>query len=95
MGIGDAIRQKKLLSFTYDGYARVVEPHTYGRDKKGELMLRAFQIQGGSKSNDPFEWKVFCERDMRNVRVLDQHFTTPRPGYRRGDRLFTQILAEL
>ena len=95
MSIDTAIRDKKLLSFTYDGYSRVVEPHAYGRDRKGDLMLRAFQVQGGSKSNNPVDWKVFCEHDMRTVQVLNQHFASPRPGYKRGDKLFAHIIAEL
>jgi len=38
MQIKTAIQNKQLLSFVYDGYPRVVEPHTYGLDKKGQLV---------------------------------------------------------
>jgi hypothetical protein len=55
--IADAIRTKKVLSLTYDGIARVVEPHAYGKPKKGvnvlflrsktgrHLALNSFQIK--------------------------------------------------
>lgn len=35
MSIADAIRTRKLLQFSYDGYPRTVEPHTYGIDVEG------------------------------------------------------------
>jgi len=34
MDIEFAIQHKQLLSFSYGGYPRVVEPHTYGTDLK-------------------------------------------------------------
>ena len=50
MTISSAIHDRHLLSFTYDGFPRVVEPHCYGTDKKGHPALRAYQVQGGSEA---------------------------------------------
>ena len=33
MEISRAITEKRLLTFSYDGFQRTVEPHTYGVDK--------------------------------------------------------------
>ncbi len=41
MPIAEAIRTQHLLIFSYDGYMRTVEPHTYGADQKDHRALRA------------------------------------------------------
>ena len=48
MPIAAAIQARRLLHFTYDGFRRTVEPHTYGTDRKGHKALRAYQVGGGS-----------------------------------------------
>ncbi len=37
-----AVAEKRVLKFTDDGEARVVEPHAYGRGVKGDDLLRAW-----------------------------------------------------
>jgi len=93
--ICSAIEDLKLISFSYRGYSRVVEPHTYGEDKKGHSALRAFQVQGGSKSARVPDWKIFRGDDMNGVTVLQETFAGPRDGYRKGDPLFSTIYCEL
>jgi hypothetical protein len=95
MSIPTAIANLKLLSFTYEGYSRVVEPHTYGIDAKGHRALRAYQVSGGSSSGTPEGWRMFHEREMRNVTVLAEGFSGPRPKYKRGDSQFRSIVAQL
>lgn len=41
-----AIVEKRVLKFTYDGQARVVEPHAYGRGVKGDDLLKGWQTNG-------------------------------------------------
>lgn len=41
VSIATAIQGRNLLSFMYDGYRRMVEPHTCGMDTKGHMALRA------------------------------------------------------
>ena len=54
-----AINNCELLSFTYDGYARIVEPHAYGVTTAGKEILRAYQIEGGHASNHNQPWHLF------------------------------------
>jgi hypothetical protein len=82
MPVKSAIQNKSLLGFTYDGFARVVEPHTYGVDSKGH---------GG----EYIGWKMFHTSEMRQVSVLPEHFIDPRPKYKRGDSAFSTIHAQL
>lgn len=36
----DAVQNKRVLSFVYDGLARTVEPHAVGRSTAGNDVLR-------------------------------------------------------
>lgn len=95
MSIATAIQRRNLLSFIYDGFRRSVEPHTYGMDTKGHMALRAYQVGGGSDSGEYVGWKLFHVHEMLNVSVQPQAFAGPRPGYKRGDKAFTSIRAQL
>lgn len=95
MNIADAIGHRHLLTFRYDGFLRVVEPHTYGTDRKGNEALRAYQVSGGSDSGESIGWKIFHVSDMRGLSTLTDSFSGPRPGYKRGDRAFAIIRAQL
>ena len=44
-----AIEGRRLVSFWYDPGVRVVEPHALGYGSDGQLLLRAFQIEGASE----------------------------------------------
>jgi len=93
--ISQAIVNKQLLSFTYHGYPRVIEPHAYGMSRAGNDVLRCYQIRGGSESGDPVDWKLMTTKDIVGLTILDESFSGPRPGYRRGDRGMTRIYCEL
>ena len=95
MTIASAIRNRQLLSFSYDGFARVVEPHTYGIDGKGHYAVRAYQVRGGSESGEFVGWKLFHVSDMHQLSVIAEHFFGARPKYKRGDKAFSTINAEL
>ena len=91
----EAIRSKRLLAFVYHGTLRIIEPHTYGRDKWRREMLCAFQVQGVGRSGDAHGWRTFVVDEMVDARLETQHFEHPRPEYCRDDRAFTEIVAQL
>lgn len=95
MNITSAINERHLLSFTYHGFQRVVEPHCFGIDKKGHPALRAFQIQGGSESGEQAGWKLFHASEMRQITVLAAKFAAPRQGYKRDDKDFMRIETQI
>ena len=95
MNIASAIRNRQLLSFTYDGYSRIVEPHCYGTDKKGHSALRAYQVSGGSESGEYVGWKLFHTNETNHFVILPMHFPGPRPGYTRNDSAFVSIQVQL
>ena len=93
--IGEAIKQKRLLRFNYHGHERVVEPHTYGLDLKGQEALCAYQVGGSSASGQLRGWKTFNVTDLQGLTQLDETFRTPRPEYKKNDGGFQAIFAEL
>ncbi len=44
-----AIKEKRILSFAYNGHARIAEPHIYGISD-GVHQLLGYQIRGSSSS---------------------------------------------
>jgi len=90
-----AIQSRELLSFSYDGFSRIVEPHTYGVDTKGNSALRAYQVRGGSESGEYVGWKIFLIGNIRQLSATQQHFPGPRPQYKRSDSAFNSIYAQL
>lgn len=95
MSIASAIQNRNLLSFTYEGFAREVEPHCLGIDKKGHPALRAYQVAGGSESGEYVGWKMFHVNGIQNLQVLNKTFQQPRQGYKRGDKDMQQIQAQV
>ena len=48
--IRQAIRERKLLEFSYHSLPRIVEPMRLGQVNRGKWELRALQISGKSSS---------------------------------------------
>ena len=91
-----AIAERRAISLDYSPGSRTIEPCAYGVSADGHFLLRAFQTSGASASEEHIDWKLFRVDRIRSLRLLDQQFAGPRPGYRRGDRAMTRgVLAQL
>ncbi len=93
--ITKAIENKKLLEFKYQGFYRVVEPHTFGVFSNGNELLIAFQIDGESKSRRPPFWSNFQVTEIEDLFIMDDSFLEQRDGYKRGDKRFKAIFSQL
>lgn len=93
--ICEAIQNKSIVEFNYDGFHRTVEPHCHGLTLKGNSALRAYQTGGGSKSGSVPSWRMFKLDEATNIRVLKDTFTGPRSGYKKGDKGMSKIYCEL
>jgi hypothetical protein len=85
-----ALAEKRLLAFTYNGRARVVEPQCYGIGARGTELLRAFQRRGGPRMEP-----LFDVAKMDALTVLPDRFERPGPHYRQGDSAMKTIYAQL
>jgi hypothetical protein len=75
--IRQAIGQKRLLRFVYQGKNRVVEPHDYGI-YKGSVKLLAFQIGGSSSGRIP-NWRWIEVDQIADIELLQKTFPGGRP----------------
>ena len=93
--ICSAIDNLQLVSFSYHGYPRVVEPHTFGVDSRDHYALRAYQVRGGSRSGRVPDWRFFHSAEMFSVTVLSESFSGARLGYKKDDKAFATIRCQL
>jgi predicted DNA-binding transcriptional regulator YafY len=78
------IRECRLLQFNYDGETRVVEPHQLAYNKKDNIALSAYWVHGYSESGDTSNrWRDYLVDKLSAIVVLDEHFSGPRPDYKR------------
>jgi len=89
----DAINNKILIEFDYDGETRIVEPHCYGVTSKGNDAIRAYQVDGYSSSGK-MGWKLYDLAKAYNLNVLGEEFET-RDDYKKGDKGMTKIYCEI
>lgn len=83
--IADAIRCARKLRVHYLPGLRTIEPHAMGYSKDGKSLLKAYQTEGASASGEHRHWKLFRLDRMGSAQVIDETFSGPREGYKRGD----------
>lgn len=90
-----AIAEKRLLSFTYEGFNRIVEPHTYGVTTAGNEAIRCYQVRGSGSDGRSTGWHLMTLSKISFLSFLEETFPKPRDNYRRNDRDMSAIYAQL
>ena len=93
--ICSAIQTKRIIAFNYDGGLRKIEPYCHGVTKKGNEVLRAFQISGYSSSGNPIGWKLFSVSKISNLKILDEIFQSKRRDYNPNDPAMSRIFCRI
>lgn len=91
----DAIKKKYEVAITYDDGAngiRRIQPMAYGKSKSGNLVIRAYQPEGDSKS-DSSGWKFFrLDRIGAWNPMMGRHFSEPPDTYNaNGDNSMSEV----
>jgi hypothetical protein len=90
----EAIRDKRIISFTLDGHDRIAEPHDYGViDDRRRLFF--FQLGGSSRSGRPSGWRWAELAKIGDLRLLDARFSGPRPIPSRRHQRWDRIIASV
>lgn len=89
----NAIENKNLVEFEYDGEIRIVEIYCYGLTTKGNEAVRAFQV-GGYSSSGTFGWKLYDLSKAENI-IIRQEIFKIRNEYKKGDKSMIKIFSEL
>ena len=83
--LAQAIEERRVVTFTYDGCFRVVEPFLLGTTTAGRPALRAYQTAGGSRSGTVPEWRVFLLDKIVGLTTCQKQFSGERPLYNPAD----------
>jgi hypothetical protein len=89
-----AIEERRVLELRYHGYSRIVEPHVYGQDKKGDEVVRCYQLAGGSDSGERAGWKLLKVKEAVVVHLAETLFE-PRPEYTRNDKVVIKVFCQV
>ncbi len=90
-----AIEQRKVIRFHYDGGTRDVEPHVHGVGTDGVELLRGYQVSGFSRSGQVHGWKMFKLDAVRVMALTDRSFDSARIGYEPDDPMMSTIHCRL
>jgi hypothetical protein len=81
-----AIHNRNILSVYYRGGYRTIEPFCYGiNDNTGNELLRAYQIEGYSKSHQEVGWKIMIVKELKDINILNETFNKIREHYNPKD----------
>jgi hypothetical protein len=81
-----AIRNRAVITFSYGGGTRTVEPHCHGTSLANNEVLRAWQTQGYSSSGHHVGWKLFEVSQIVGLSTTEVRFSSNRPNYNPSDR---------
>ena len=102
--VQDSIKQKKVIIIYYDGEDnggkgyRTIEPVCLGVSKRGNMVLRAWELEGASWSdrnegNYLPGWRFFRLDKIFTYKPTMDNFTEMRPNYNpNGDKSMTRVM---
>ena len=81
VALKQALKEKRVVVFTYKGHSRTVEPHALGKGTEDKPVLLAWQTAGGSQTEPPPGWRVFLVTEIKELAMTEKTFAKPRPDY--------------
>ena len=90
-----AIENRRVVTFTYDGHHRVVEPFLLGVTTAGNPSLRGYQTGGTSKHGLVPGWHLFSLSKIESIAVTQSCFEGVRPFYNPADTAMLRIDAHV
>jgi len=90
-----ALEQSVCMEILYDDFQRQVEVHAVGYSRENNPLVRAYQINGGSRSGEDIGWKLLRADRFQMVSLNAHASGAPRIGYKRGDKAMGRIICEL
>ena len=91
MVLCEAIKDREIVTFFYDGSIRTVEPHLVGYGTTKSMTLSAWQLAGETGTG----WRRFLVSNMSAPTKTGTHFQHARPHYNPNDATMARILCAL
>ena len=76
-----ALKEKRVVTFTYHNHERTVEPHALGKGTEDKPVLLAWQTAGGSQTEPPPGWRVFLLAEIKELKTGEATFAKARPDF--------------
>ena len=77
-----AIQQRKIVTFTYQGHERRVQPTAFGQSRRRHKdTLQGYQVGGGSSRGGVPHWRSFFVEQITGLQVLDEVYGPNPPGF--------------
>src|SRR5665809_49106 len=73
-----ALNAGSRLELRYDGLVRIVEVHAVGTSKKGDVIMRVWQVQGGSVGGTSVGWKLLRMDEAAELKISEDASEAPR-----------------
>ena len=80
--IKEAIRGGTRVRIRLRGGERVVEPHLLGRNRRGDTLVRAYQVAGRGHAAG---WRLLRLEEIEQAVETGERFRSPRAGYKPRD----------
>lgn len=90
-----AIENRRVVTFTYDGHHRVVEPFLLGLTTAGNPSLRGYQTAGTSTHGQVPGWHLFSLSKIESIEVTQSCFEGVRSFYNPADTAMLRIDAHV
>ena len=90
----EAIKNKRIIMFTYKGKERIVEPYAYGIGHNHQDILKGFQTAGKSDEEVP-GWAIFPVSEIKELKITKTNFSEIRPDYTKEDKSLHTIYCAL
>lgn len=88
--VREAIRERRLIRFTYRKNRVVAEPHLLGSARRTHaFVICAWQL--GEDEGSAEGWEHFRYAEMRDLEVLEESFSRVREGFNPHDRRLAAI----
>ena len=89
-----AITERKLITFQYQGKSRLAEPHDYGI-LRGARRLLSYQLGGESMTGGLPDWRLVEVGEMAKLEITDRKFvgnrSAPMGQHYKWDLLFARV----
>jgi len=86
----DAVQNKQRVYFLYHDKERIGEPQCCGISTANNEAVRIHLIKGGSRPE-----QLFDIRQIRSLKILNEHFSKPGPNYKKNDSAMKVIYCQL
>lgn len=93
--ICEAVERRIVLELRYSTYSRLVEPYVYGVSRRGDELLRCYQVAGGSVSGERRGWKLLRIDHIASFHTTETSFEPRTRSYNPEDRAMRSIYCRI